>query len=178
MIASDFDIKRLIQSGDLVISPLKTENLQPASFDLRVSNSFRRCVFDEKAINLSQENNLFGKELVEEEFELKPGEFCLASTMEYVKVPKNYAGFVQGRSSIGRLGLFVQNAGFIDPGFEGEITLELFNASNRSIIIEKGIRVCQIVLLETRSFSSGYKGKYLKQEGATSSRIHLDMESK
>lgn len=108
---------------------------------------------------------------------LPPKGFILATTEEYIKVPNNYAVYVEGRSSIGRLGLQIQNAGFVDPGFEGQITLELFNASDIPIALMPGRRVCQITILELdEPTEKPYRGKYVKQMGATASRIEEDFE--
>ena len=91
--------------------------------------------------------------------------------MEYIKLPADLTAFIEGRSSIGRMGLFVQNAGWVDPGFEGEITLELFNANQRvPIRLQAGRRICQIVFARTDQPSEApYAGKYLGQRGPTAS---------
>ena len=79
---------------------------------------------------------------------LEPNHFVLASTAESIRVPHDMAAYVEGRSSIGRLGLQVQNAGFIDAGFHGQITLELENQSGFPIVLKKGVRICQIVFVQ------------------------------
>lgn len=107
-------------------------------------------------------------------YTLCPGDFCLATTREHISLPKDIAAYVEGRSSIGRLGLFVQNAGFIDPGFEGQITLELFNASRNAITIAAGQTLCQIVFLRTEGVEMAYAGKYQNQLGTTGSRIYRE----
>ncbi len=107
---------------------------------------------------------------------LCPGQFCLATTEERITLPEGLVGYVEGRSSIGRMGLFVQNAGFIDPGFEGQITLELFNASQNTILLEPGVRICQIVFMHAEGVSMGYRGKYQGQVGVVGSRINEDFE--
>ena len=111
------------------------------------------------------------------EFFIPPRSFILAKTVEYIKIPKNFSVFVEGRSSIGRMGLFIHNAGWVDPGFEGTITLELFNASNVPIKLVAGRRICQFVFARVEgTLKEGYKGKYLRQKAVTGSRIHLDTE--
>jgi dCTP deaminase len=103
-------------------------------------------------------------------------DFILASTNESIKVPLDHAAFVAGRSSIGRIGIQVQNAGFVDSGFEGEVTLELHNQSNKKILLHKGMRICQIVFMKmTSSCIKPYNGKYQFQKGATFSKIHEDV---
>jgi len=97
---------------------------------------------------------------------IPPKEFILGTTLEYICVPPNMVSSVQGKSSIGRTGLFVQNAGWIDPGFKGNITLELFNANSLPIELKPGIRICQIFFAYTKTPAEHpYDGKYLGQKG-------------
>lgn len=110
----------------------------------------------------------------DEVFPIHPREFLLAATREFVQMPTHIAGFVQGRSSIGRIGLTTQNAGFIDPGFHGTITLELVNESNNVIFLRPGYPVSQLILLRADSVSRGYEGKYNEQVEATGSRMYQD----
>jgi dCTP deaminase len=103
-------------------------------------------------------------------------EFMLATTAETVKIPSYIKAKVEGRSSIGRMGLFIQNAGHIDPGFEGQITLELFNASPLPILLESGQRICQLVLAEMNyPAAKPYNGKYQRQKGTTGSKINEEL---
>lgn len=106
-----------------------------------------------------------------------PGQFVLATTMEYIKLPANLTAFVEGRSSLGRMGLFIQNAGWVDPGFEGEITLELFNANRCAIELCAGRRIGQLVFAHLDGVPiQTYQGKYQGQKGATGSKIYLDLD--
>ncbi|KAK3596121.1 hypothetical protein CHS0354_027391 [Potamilus streckersoni] len=99
---------------------------------------------------------------------LPPHSFILATTEEYIKLPSTLTAFVEGRSSVGRMGLFIQNAGWVDPGFEGQITLELYNANNLPIMLERGRRVCQLVIAALDGEpTSPYSGKYVGQKNAT-----------
>ena len=99
----------------------------------------------------------------------------LASTEEYIRVPDDMAAYVEGRSSIGRLGLQIQNAGFIDAGFHGKITLELENQSQFPIELKVGTRICQIIYVKMSSTAeTPYRGKYNGQSNATPSRLHQD----
>ena len=100
--------------------------------------------------------------------------FLLATTIEYVKLPSNLTAFVEGRSSIGRMGLFIQNAGWVDPGFEGQITLELYNANRLPIKLISGWRVCQLVFASMDKCRVPYVGKYQGQRNATGSKIFMD----
>jgi dCTP deaminase len=115
-----------------------------------------------------------------EPFELGPGEFALGSTVEHVRLDPCIAGRIDGKSSVGRLGLLIQNAGFIDPGFEGEITLELLNVRKRPMLLWPGMRIGQLCLFELRTpaenpyGSPGLRSRYLGQAGPTVSRLHQD----
>lgn len=107
---------------------------------------------------------------------LMPGEFVLGATVERVDMPLDKCGFVQGRSSIGRIGLTVQNAGFIDPGFTGTITLEIVNEAKHPIALIPGYRVVQIVYMDVLNNAIRYEGKYNGQVLPTGSRMHMDRE--
>ncbi len=154
------------------------KNIGPASLDLRLGNSFLFPV-KEQRVKLGEEVK-YNKIVVAdgEVVWLAPGEFCLATTVEQVWLANHEAAFMQGRSSIGRAGLTVENAGFVDPGFDGHITLELKNDTNYPIGLIPGYRVVQIVFMSTTGVSKGYSGKYNYQVEATGSRMHEDVEAK
>ena len=174
MILSDKTIRSLLISGKLGISPLDDVQIQPASVDIRLGNSFSILERNSNAI-LKMDISIQYRSIVAEKFLLLPGQFVLASTMEYLRLPNNLTAFVEGRSSIGRLGLFIQNAGWVDPGFEGEITLELFNASSSAIELKAGRRVGQLVFAQMDcNAERPYQGKYQGQRNATGSLIELD----
>lgn len=158
----------------MYISPIEEGQIQPASVDIRLSNCFAKMRKPKDGV--VSMNKLTEYTSVKcDSFYLKPGEFVLASTKEYIKVPSNVTAFVEGRSSVGRLGLFIQNAGWVDPGFEGEITLELYNAGEYPIELVSGKRVGQLVFAKTENPAiNPYKGKYQGQTGAVGSRLHLD----
>lgn len=175
MILSDKSILELNPPDEEIIQPFNKENVQPASYDLRLGMSF--LIPTEQSITMDKPieyNRSYGDYYI-----LKPNEFVLATTKEYIKLPNDIAGFVQGRSSIGRMGLFVQNAGFVDPGFEGELTLELYNASPSPILLDVGRRIAQLVFIKLdKPCSKPYNGKYLGQTRATGSKINQDWEVK
>ena len=115
------------------------------------------------------------KKIKTDKYILMPGQFVLATTMEYFKLPINITAFVEGRSSLGRMGLFIQNAGWVDPGFEGEITLELYNANRCAIELQAGRRVGQLVFATMTDVPNNiYRGKYQGQQGATGSQVYKD----
>ncbi|API93087.1 hypothetical protein J32TS6_13660 [Virgibacillus pantothenticus] len=105
---------------------------------------------------------------------IPPNTFMLGTTLEQIRLPNDLTAFVEGRSSIGRFGVFIQNTGWIDPGFSGQITLELFNANRVPVQLKVGMRVCQLVIVQVDQATEGYSGKYLFQEGATPSRAYMD----
>lgn len=179
MILSDREIRTLALTQGLV-SDWKEEyesQIQPASFDIRIGNTF--CVVDAKQNQIIALGDPVRYEtIIADHFTLLPGHFVLATTMEYFKLPNDLTAFVEGRSSIGRLGVFIQNAGWVDPGFEGEITLELYNASQYAIELIAGTRVGQLVFARMgQAAQLPYAGKYQGQRGATGSRIYLDTEN-
>ena len=171
MIVSDLGIKKLIKKGYLP----KGLKIGPSSIDLTLANSFSWPDPENKKIILGEP--VKHKIIKTNQFILKPNDFVLASTNEIIRVPDYMAAYVEGRSSIGRLGLQVQNAGFIDAGFHGQITLELDNQSAFPIILNKGVRICQIVFLKMENNAEKpYAGKYKGQSGATPSKLESDPE--
>lgn len=143
----------------------------PASVDLTLGKGFKVPI-QHHVLRLGDKQEYW--EPRNEDHLLESGEFCLCTTEEVVRIPLDKAGFVVGRSSIARVGLQVECAGFIDPGFNGTITLELFNQSPNVIHLIPGIRICQLVLFEVNSISRAYSGKYQGQLGVTESRIEKD----
>lgn len=171
MILSDRTILELLHRGDLSISPLEAEQIQPASVDVRLGDTFLEIEDDWIDLDRPVTYNMSKAD----EFCLGPRSFCLATTWEYIKLPDNVTAFVEGRSSVGRIGLFVQNAGWVDPGFEGEITLELFNATHVPIWLKKGFRIGQLVFAQMdKPAVRPYSGKYQGQRNATGSLLWKD----
>jgi len=178
LILSDRTIRQLIEQGKLMIDPLTEEQFQPASVDLRLGTHFLK---NNEYLNhiMTLEDELSYEEFESKEIIIPPQSFLLATTMETVRLPVDITAFVEGRSSIGRMGLFIQNAGWVDPGFEGQITLELFNANRLPIKLIAGRRVCQLVFAQMDQKSArGYHGKYQGQKNAVGSKIYMDRESK
>jgi len=116
-------------------------------------------------------------EIRKERIVIPPHTFLLAVTREFIRLPAHITAFVEGRSSIGRIGLFIQNAGWVDPGFEGRITLELYNANRLPIRLESGRRICQIVFARMDAPASRpYSGKYQHQAEAVGSRVFQERD--
>ncbi|MBM7647842.1 dCTP deaminase [Bacillus ectoiniformans] len=175
MILSYQSIQSRLMDHELQITPITQPQFQPASVDLRLDNHF--LSLDETSVpclsldSKANYNEVFTKKMI-----IPPHGFVLGTTMEWVKLPNDLTAFVEGRSSIGRLGLFIQNAGWVDPGFEGNITLELYNANHVPIELSAGRRICQLVFAELDQAAPPYSGKYTGQTLAHESRIYLDEE--
>ncbi|MBD5149446.1 MAG: dCTP deaminase [Oscillibacter sp.] len=178
MILSDKTIQEMLAAGTLKIDPMTREQVQPASVDIRLGNTFS-IVEDSSSGIIALDSEIRYKTITSESYVLLPNQFVLATTMEYFVLPDDVTAFVEGRSSLGRLGLFIQNAGWVDPGFQGEITLELYNANRCAIELKAGRRVGQLVFARMDGAAlHPYRGKYQGQQGATGSRIFLDHEVK
>src|SRR6188472_3883150 len=187
MVLSDRSITRLIDEGRIVIDPYDPALMQPASLDVRVDRLFR--VFRNNRypyIDVKREQEGLA-ELVEVEdgdpFILHPGEFVLGSTLERVQLPDDLVARLEGKSSLGRLGLLIHStAGFIDPGWEGNLTLELSNVANLPITLYDGMKIGQISFQRLSSpVEVGYGdarigSKYRGQTDPTASRYHADFE--
>ncbi|RVW01313.1 dCTP deaminase [Rhodococcus xishaensis] len=185
MLLSDRDLRAEISSGRLGIDPFEPEMVQPSSVDVRLDSLFR--VFDntkythiDPALRQDELTSLV-EPTPGEPFVLHPGEFVLGSTLEVCTLPDNLAGRLEGKSSLGRLGLLTHStAGFIDPGFSGHITLELSNVANLPITLWPGMKIGQLCLLKLTSAaenpygSSAVGSKYQGQRGPTPSRAYLN----
>ena len=174
MIISHETLKQLMAKELVVVDPISESQIQPASIDLTLGNHFLKV--DENAVDhITLDEELQYLDLFTNEIVIPPLSFLLAVTRERVKLPNNLTAFVEGRSSIGRIGLFIQNAGWVDPGFDGTITLELFNANRLPIRLRSGRRICQIVFSQLdRTTDRPYQGKYQHQSAPVGSRIYLD----
>ncbi len=176
MILSDKTITRMLNEKSLVIRPIGEEQIQPASVDIRLGNTFS-VVDDTSTGILTLNNQIQYKTITADKYVILPGQFVLATTIEYFELPDNLTAFVEGRSSLGRMGLFIQNAGWVDPGFKGEITLELFNANRCAIELQSGRRVGQLVFAQMDDHAlNPYHGKYQGQTGATGSKVFMDQD--
>jgi dCTP deaminase len=185
MLLSDRDIKAQIESGRIGLDPLEMGLLQPSSMDVRLDKFFR--LFDNHKypfIDPKTEQDELTR-LVEvdpnEAFILHPGEFVLGSTFEFVTLPDDIAARLEGKSSLGRLGLLTHStAGFVDPGFQGHVTLELSNVATLPIKLWPGMKIGQLCFFQLSSASENpygsqkYGSRYQGQRGPTASRSHLN----
>ncbi|MBR2673777.1 MAG: dCTP deaminase [Aeriscardovia sp.] len=185
MLLSDRDIRAAVDSGDIGLDPFTPEMIQPASIDVRLDkyflsfNNHRYTYVDpaERQDRLTQEFEVNdGEPLV-----LRPGEFVLGSTWEYVRIGGRYAARLEGKSSLGRLGILTHStAGFIDPGFTGHITLELSNVSTLPVKLWPGMKIGQICFFQLSSPAARPYGRaengsrYQGQRGPTASRSYID----
>ena len=184
MLLSDRDLLAAIAAGRLGLSPFDEAMIQPSSIDVRLDRYFR--VFanhrythidpaeqqDDLTVPIEADGD--------EPFILHPGEFVLGSTLEVISLGDDLASRLEGKSSLGRLGLLTHStAGFIDPGFSGHVTLELSNVANLPIKLYPGMKIGQICVLQLSSpsehpyGSSLYGSRYQDQRGPTPSRSHL-----
>jgi len=188
VILSDRSLREAIAAGRLVIDPLDDDAIQPSSIDVRLDNHFR--VFytaRHPYIDVKQPMEDL-TELVEvkpdDAFILHPGEFVFGSTLEQVGIPPDLAARLEGKSSLGRLGLMTHStAGFLDPGFTGHVTLELSNVANLPITLYPGMRIGQIAVFQLTTAaerpygSRGVGSKYQGQRGPTPSRYWENFRS-
>ncbi|MBL4694363.1 dCTP deaminase [Candidatus Gracilibacteria bacterium] len=176
MIISDKTLKAMIAEGTLVCKPLDEKSIQPASIDCRLGDHF--LIPDDNMMDIiTLDSEIKYREIIAETITIPPHSFLLATTQEFVELPDNMTAFVEGRSSIGRIGLFIQNAGWVDPGFKGRITLELFNASALPIKLQAGKRICQLVFAQMdHKADNPYNGKYQGQGKTVGSRIYQDTD--
>ena len=184
MLLSDGDIRRQIEDGRIGLDPLDLGLLQPSSIDVRLDRFFR--LFDNHKYPYidprEQQDELtrFVEVASDEAFILHPGEFVLGSTYEYVRLPNDIAARLEGKSSLGRLGLLTHStAGFVDPGFQGHVTLELSNVATLPIKLWPGMKIGQLCFFQLSSESENpygsdkYGSRYQGQRGPTASRSYL-----
>ena len=183
MLLSDRDIRAEIDAGRVALDPYDPDMIQPSSIDVRLDKLFR--VFDNHkyaAIDPAAEQAELTRLVdvgAEGPFVLHPGEFVLGSTYESVTLPDDVAARLEGKSSLGRLGLLTHStAGFIDPGFEGNVTLELSNTATLPIYLWPGMKIGQLCFFRLSSpaenpyGSTKYGSRYRGQRGPTASKSH------
>jgi dCTP deaminase len=181
MLLSDRDIRAALEAGRLGLEPFDAAMIQPSSIDVRLDRFFRvfnnaRYTHIDPALQQDDLTTLV-EPADDEPFVLHPGEFVLGSTLEVVAIPDDLAARLEGKSSLGRLGLLTHStAGFVDPGFSGHITLELSNVANLPITLWPGMKIGQLCLFQLSSSaehsygSAVYGSRYQDQRGPTPSR--------
>ncbi|NQX11604.1 dCTP deaminase [Microbacteriaceae bacterium VKM Ac-2855] len=185
MLLSDRDIKAELASGRVGLEPHDPAMVQPSSIDVRLDRYFRlfdnhKYPFIDPAADQPELTRLV-ETAQGEPFILHPGEFVLGSTYEQVSLPDDIAARLEGKSSLGRLGLLTHStAGFIDPGFTGHVTLELSNVATLPITLWPGMKIGQMCFFRLSSSaekpygSAEYASRYQGQRGPTASRSHLN----
>lgn len=180
MILSDKTIKQKLKSEEIIIKPYP-EEIQPSSVDLRLGNEFWSPVKTEEVLDIKNNEpkyNIINANAIV----LPPNEFILATTNEWVEIPNNLSAKVEGRSSIGRLGVAIHvTAGFIDPGFKGNITLEIKNLAHQPIMLHSGMRICQLCFEHLDTIPDRVYGecgnKYQEQKGVVGSLAYWDYDN-
>jgi dCTP deaminase len=185
VLLSDRDILAELDAGRVQLDPLTRDMIQPSSIDVRLDKFFR--VFDNHKyphIDPAADQSDLTREVEvgsDETFVLHPGEFVLGSTYEVVGLPDDIAARLEGKSSLGRLGLLTHStAGFIDPGFSGHVTLELANVATLPIKLYPGMKIGQLCFFRLSSpaenpyGSAKYGSRYQGQRGPTPSRSHAN----
>jgi dCTP deaminase len=183
MLMSDRDIRASIEAGQIGLEPLEMGLLQPSSIDVRLDRFFRlfdnhKYAFIDPAEQQDELTRLIEVDPTEP-FILHPGEFVLGSTYEFVTLPDDVAARLEGKSSLGRLGLLTHStAGFVDPGFKGHVTLELSNVATLPIKLWPGMKIGQLCFFKLTSASEHpygsekYSSRYQGQRGPTASRSY------
>jgi dCTP deaminase len=185
MLLSDKDIKSEIDKARVVLEPCDLNMIQPSSVDVRLDRLFRTFENHKYAhIDPAENQPELTREVAvegDEPFILHPGEFVLGSTYEVITLPDDIAGRLEGKSSLGRLGLLTHStAGFIDPGFSGHVTLELSNVATLPIKLWPGMKIGQLCLFRLESpaehpyGSAVYGSRYQGQRGPTPSKAYLN----
>jgi dCTP deaminase len=184
VLLSDRDIRAEVASGRVRLEPFDEAMVQPSSVDVRLDRYFRvfenhRYPHIDPAVDQPDLTRLV-EPSGDEPFVLHPGEFVLASTFEVVTLPDDLAARLEGKSSLGRLGLLTHStAGFIDPGFSGHVTLELSNVATLPIVLWPGMKIGQLCFFRLSSpaaepyGSARHGSRYQGQRGPTASRSHL-----
>ena len=182
MVLSDRTIRRLLDEGSIVIEPYDEGLLQPSSVDVRVDRLFRvfrnsRYPYIDVKEPMEDLTELVEVSDDDQPFILHPGEFVLGSTLERIRLPDDLVARLEGKSSLGRLGLLIHStAGFVDAGWDGHLTLELSNVANLPITLYPGMKIGQISFLQMTTsadqpYGTGALGsKYRGQRGPTPSR--------
>jgi len=191
MVLNEYQIMKRLVNNELIIKPIISVNqFNPASVDLRLGSEFKimkstRFALIEpseqeeeikrKLFDYTEDINI----LLPDRFILHPYEFALATTLEYVRLPSNLKGVLEGRSTSGRVSLMVHStAGFVDPGYCGTLTFELLNVGKVPFPMYPGVRIAQISFDEMEETTIPYRGKYFGELGTVSAKIYKDKEYK
>ncbi len=186
MILSDRDIKEQLKSGKLFVEDLSNERIMAGWIDLSLGNEFRifkttkhpyidvrKPIDNTESISLGEEDT----------FMMHPGEFVLGHVKESITLPDDLAAYIDGQSSLGRIGMVVHiTAGFVDPGFSGRLTLEMTNVGKLPVLVHPGMKICKLVLFKLSSpaempYNKRKDQKYMNQSGVEATKIYKDFEN-
>jgi dCTP deaminase len=182
MILSDRDLKERV-GKDIIVRPMEPDQIGPSSIDLSLGNKWR--IFKQLTkthIDPSKDKDTdeFTEVVTADEFVIHPGEFVLGTTKEFIQVPVDLVGRLEGRSSWGRLGIVIHStAGFVNPGFNGTLTLEMTNLGKMPVLLKSGMRICQIIFEKLNSpvetpYDKRESSKYAGQNGPGASKIFTE----
>jgi dCTP deaminase len=186
MILPDHEIRKYMEEGRISIEPLEDleKQLQPAWVDLRLGSEFRVFRYTKEAFIDSRDPKEYTETMCSngEPFVLHPKEFILGVTHEKIRVPGDLAAYVDGRSSLGRIGITAHiTSGWVDPGFEGKLVLEISNLGKMPVMLYPGMRICKLIFLKLNSpsetpYNMRRSSKYMNQESVCQSKIYKDNE--
>jgi dCTP deaminase len=177
LILVDKDIRKAWEAGVIDIDPWVETHLQPASYDICLSPEIRRLDPRMECLDPGQHQRYTYAQRVEHPFVLHPGEFILASSVERIRLPPDMVAQLSGKSSLARIGLQIEAAGYFDPGWDGQATLELANMTQRPIRLYPHMKIAQMVFIvasgvaERPYGTEGLGSKYLHQAGPTPSAM-------
>lgn len=176
MILPDHQIRRLARKADLII-PFDEDQLQPASYDVRIGSELRIPHFrDVRSIDLGDPETIIDRtDAIDlgSGYAIQPNRFVLAATEEVVSIPDTIVGRIEGKSSLARLGLQIHSAGYLDPGFVGNVTLELVNFFDMAVVIRPGILIAQLSFAwMSDRCEKPYQGRYQNADRVQGSRYH------
>ncbi len=185
MILSDKDIKAALKAGNIKVENLSDDRVQAAWVDLSLGNQFRVFkITSEPFIDVRMVKDHTEEITLDDDkpFIIHPGEFVLGQAKEKITLPSDIAAYVDGRSSLGRIGIVVHvTAGFVDPGFSGRLVLEMTNVGKMPVALHGGMRICKLVFFKLSSpadvpYNMRKDAKYNNQENVTGSKIHGDFK--
>jgi len=183
MIIPDHEIKKLLEEGKIIIEPLDKEQIQSACIDLKLGEEFKKFKTTEEPVIDSRNPKKYTETFFSngEAVILHPGEFLLGVTKEKIKLPSHIAAYVDGRSSIGRLGVTAHiTSGWIDPGFEGKIVLEITNLGKMPVALYPEMRIAKILFFRLTSpsevpYNERKDAKYHQQSHISESKLHEEI---
>lgn len=185
MIIPDHEIKVLLKEGKVIVEPIEDGQIQAACIDLRLGSEFRFFKHSSEAF-IDSKNPKEYTECIKaaEKFILHPNEFILGITMERVKLPDDIAAYVDGKSSLGRLGVTAHiTSSLVEPGWDGRLVLEIANLGKMPVTLYPGMKICKLVLMKMSSasekpYNMRAETKYKGQDGITESRICRENKEK